>query len=80
MIQGGKVKKIPNYKTVEVLLAERAKITDEIRVIELAEFEDLMRVTYENMYIEQGMTPDDAASKAAETIVIMAEQSKMENI
>lgn len=77
-IKGGKVEQIPNYKTVEVLLAERGKIVDEIRVIELGEFEDLMRVTYENIYIEQGMTPEDAALKAAETMVKLAEESNLE--
>jgi hypothetical protein len=78
IINGGKVQQIPNYKTVEVLLRERNRTSEDIRVIEIGEFEDLMRVTYQNIYIEEGMSPDDAANRAAETIVQLAEQAKTE--
>jgi hypothetical protein len=77
-INGGKVQQIPNYKTVEVLLRERNRTSEDIRVIEISEFEDLIRVTYQNIYIEEGMSPDDAANRAAETIVQLAEQAKTE--
>lgn len=78
IIESGKVRQIPNYKSVEVLLFERGRVAEDIRVIELSQFEDVMRLTFQTQFIEQGLTPEDAEIRAAERMVELANESKME--
>lgn len=78
IVESGKVRQIPNYKSVEVLLFERGRVSEDIRVIELSQFEDVMRLSYQTQFIEQGLTPADAEIKAAEFMVNLANESKME--
>ena len=78
IVEGGKVRQIPNYKSVEVLLFERGRVAEDIRVIELSQFEDVMRLTFQAQFIEEGLTPEDAEIRAAERMVELANESKME--
>jgi len=60
VVEDGIVKKIPNFKTVQVMLTERDKLVDEIRVIEQSQFSDLLRESDKNQLINLGIPANDA--------------------
>ncbi len=65
-IEDGEVKDIPNFKTAVVLLAEKGKLIDDIRVVEPSQFKSLLRESDKNALIKQGFTRDDAQRVANE--------------
>lgn len=67
-IEDGILKKLPNYKTVEVMLFERGKTLDEIRVIEPIQFEDIVRVSLTNKLIQEGMSVAEAEEEVARLV------------
>lgn len=69
VIDMGMVKKIPNYKTVEVMLFERNKSLDDIRIIELTEFDDLLHNSMINKLVQDGFTLEAATEEVAKFII-----------
>lgn len=67
-IENGNVKQLNNFETVEVMLFERGKTLDEIRVIEPTEFEDLVAITLRNSFMDQGMSLAEANEELARFI------------
>ena len=65
-IINGITTQIPNFKTVQVLLAEKGQIYESIRVIEPSQYADLIRQSNTNILINGGFTPTDAEKVAAE--------------
>lgn len=74
IIEDGIVKSIPNFETVQVLLSERGRLVEEIRVIEEREFKDLLRESDKNRLIDMGV-PSDKAERAANEISLGVEPS-----
>lgn len=68
-IENGVVSKIPNYKTVEVLLYERGRSLDEIQIIEPTQFDDLLHNSIVSKFVEQGLTYEEALEEAAKFII-----------
>lgn len=68
-IENGIVSKIPNYKTVEVLLFERGRGQYDIQVIEPTQFDDLLHNSLINKYIQEGLTFEEASEEAAKFIL-----------
>jgi hypothetical protein len=69
VIDMGMVKKIPNYKTVEVMLFERNKSLEDIRIIELTEFDDLLHNSMINKLVQDGFTLEAATEEVAKFII-----------
>ncbi len=68
-IDNGIVKKIPNYKTVEVMLYERNKTIDDVRIIELSQFDDLLHNSMINKLVQDGFTLEAATEEVAKFII-----------
>ncbi len=64
-IENGQVKEYPNFKTVQVDLIEKGQLVDAIRIIEPAQFKDVIRKSNENKCIQAGCTPSDAVKICA---------------
>lgn len=77
LIDNGIVSRIPNYKTVEVLLFERGRSLDEIQIIEPTEFDDLLHTSLINKYVQQGLTYEEATEEAAKFILTTPVQNNM---
>jgi hypothetical protein len=76
-IENGIVSKIPNYKTVEVLLFERGRGLDDIQIIEPTEFDDLLHNSLINKYVQEGLTYEEATEEAAKLILTAPRQNSM---
>jgi hypothetical protein len=76
-IENGIVSKIPNYKTVEVLLFERGRGLDDIQIIEPTEFDDLLHNSLINKYVQEGLTYEEATEQAAKFILTTPRQNNM---
>lgn len=64
MISDGIVTAVPNFKTVQVLLAERGKLVEDIRVVEPAQYTELLRESLKNQLIKQGVSVEQAETQA----------------
>ena len=76
-IENGIVSKIPNYKSVEVLLFERGRGLDDIQIIEPTEFDDLLHNSLINKYVQEGFTLEEATEEAAKFILTTPRQNNM---
>lgn len=76
-IENGIVSKIPNYKTVEVLLFERGRSFDDIQIIEPTQFDDLLHNSLINKYVQEGLTVEEATEEAAKFILTTPRQNSM---
>lgn len=76
-IENGIVSKIPNYKTVEVLLFERNRGYSDIQIIEPSEFDDLLHNSLINKYVQEGLSYEDASEQVAKFIVTTPRQNTM---
>lgn len=76
-IENGIVSKVPNYKTVEVLLFERGRGLDDIQIIEPTDFDDLLRTSLINKYVQDGFTYEEATEEVAKFILTAPRQTGM---